>query len=150
MEFNFAFTESIPNYDLKMFADAKIYRWDSGVTNGSDWSEKEWYEGILVIHHKLTHKKRFFFFKTYEVRDKRLFPFTIGHILNVPTNYLSGGSILEKTINNFCEKVIESGVQNENSPFPSIDIHRDFVQLVSDSGYDAQINAIANYGEERN
>jgi len=53
--------------------------------------------------------------------------FTIGHILTVPTNYLSGGSILDETIDNFCKKVLESSIQKENSPFPFIEIPHHFV-----------------------
>jgi len=75
MDFNFSFTESTPNYDVKMFGTTNTHRWESGGAFGSDWSEKKWYDGILIIHHKLTKKDDIFFFKTYQVRDEELFPF---------------------------------------------------------------------------
>ncbi|MEI6022738.1 MAG: hypothetical protein WCQ32_02775 [bacterium] len=148
MDFNFSFTteNTTPNYIVKMFGEAKKHRWDSGVTNGSDWHEKKWYEGILIIQERLTKKENHLFFKTYEVCDEQLFPFTIGHILTVPIDYVSGGSALNQTINNFCEKVLNSSIQKENWPFPFIEIPQHFMNT---SGYDAQIEAFANYGQER-
>ena len=120
MNFQFNLTENTPNYEIKMFGNA------NGGAFGSEWSEKKWYDGILIIHHKLTKKDDIFFFKTYEIRDEELFPFTIEHILNTPTNYLSEGSIKEKTIDNFCSKVLESSTQKENLPFRFIEIDRCF------------------------
>ncbi len=120
MNFQFNLTENTPNYEIKMFGNA------NGGAFGSEWSEKKWYDGILIIHHKLTKKDDIFFFKTYGIRDEELFPFTIEHILNTPTNYLSEGSIREKTIDNFCSKVLESSTQKENLPFRFIEIDRCF------------------------
>ena len=115
MNFNFFF-ETKGHYLLKVYANKKKYRWESGGAFGSDWSEMQWYEGIIVISKAgKTGTKWHFSFKTQKVRDTTV-PELSHHTL---FGKMSVIEILDR-----CERL---GKILENQPFPFIEIGLDFI-----------------------
>lgn len=122
MEYRFVF-ETKENFSIKAYANQEAYRWECGGAFGSDWSEKKWYEGIMLISKNGT--KWYFFFKTFNVKDADLPEFNHQNLFGD----MSNREILDK-----CEKLAK---HSENSPFPFVEVGRDF----SEDGFmeDSQI-----------
>ncbi len=105
MEENFAFA-------LKVYANKKTHRWESGGAFGTDWSEIQWYEGLIVISKEGT--KWYFSFETYQVRDS--------DISELNHQFLFG-DMSSMEILNKCERLSQI---SENQPFPFVKIDLDF------------------------
>lgn len=137
MEFKIFIEEQNTNYVLGVYANKDSFRWESGGSFGSDWSEKKWYSGIIKIK-KIGHfQPEFFFFKSFEARDSELFELNFKNLFSVEN----------KELNQVCEKIIFNAISNANQPFPFIEIYQSFIETEENSsGYKAQVAAIQNYG----
>ncbi|MCC6199112.1 hypothetical protein IT401_02785 [Candidatus Nomurabacteria bacterium] len=114
MKFGYFF-EIKEAFTLQAYADAKTHRWESGGAFGSDWSENRWYEGIMVISRR--DSRWYFFFKTFTVRDEALPEFSYQALFG------------DMTIREVMDKCEQLGKKSDNSPFPFVEIGRDFISI---------------------
>lgn len=112
MNFQFFF-ETKEHFLLKVYANKKVCRWESGGAFGSDWSKKQWYEGIVIISKEGT--KWHFSFQTHKVRDTAI-P-ELNHCMLF-------GEMSVREILDRCEKLSKT---LENQPFPFVEIGADFI-----------------------
>ncbi len=113
MEFKFFFEVKRHFFSLFAYANEKTHRWECGGAFGSDWTEKKWYEGILLFC--VEGRDFIFFFKTYEARDEKLPEFTL--------ESLFGAELSHRQIFALCK---EKAQELSQSPFLFVEIGRDF------------------------